>query len=719
MNLLELWGGVECTVNRVGEQYLNQLDFNGHRERIEDLDALAALGIRRLRYPILWELTAPHAAETYDWRWADQRLERLRELGIDPIIGFVHHGSGPRYTNLLDANFAEALARYARAFATRFPHIDHYTPVNEPLTTARFSALYALWYPHKRDDRSFVRAVINQCRAVVLAMRAIREINPFARLVQTEDLGRIYSTPDLQYQADFENERRWLTWDLLSGRVDKHHALWRYLLRARVPQAELEEFIASPCPPDIFGLNHYVTSDRFLHSDLSQYDRRHWGGNGIHRYVDLEAVRVANDVDCGFTPALGELWSRYRKPIVITEAHLGCTREEQLRWLFEAWQAAETARTQGIDIRAVTCWALYGSYHWNTLLTRTDGHYEAGAFDVRGDKPRPTALARLLRHLAGGQRHMSPVLDTPGWWRRPNRLLQPDSAHVAAFDNAHDARRSPPVLITGAGTLGRAFARICELRGLPYVLCARADLNICDRAALANKLKEIQPWCIVNTAGYVRVDDAERDAQRCYMENSFGPRTLATACLQQDIPFLTFSSDLVFDGTSSSPYRESHRVAPLNVYGMSKARAERQILRLYPHALVIRTSAFFGPWDDYNFMTIVLRELALGSTFVAAEDQVVSPTYVPDLVNASLDLLIDGEYGLWHVANRGSISWLEFAREGAARARVNTKSLRAGSWRTLGQRAPRPPYSALTSERGLLLPTLEDALDRYVAARAA
>ena len=123
---------------------------------------------------MLWERTAPHGLETADWSWPDERLGRLRELGIRPIAGLVHHGSGPRDTNLLDPLFPEKLAAYAGAVAARYPWLDAYTPVNEPLTTARFSGLYGVWYPHGRDGQTLLRTLITECRATVEAMRAIR-----------------------------------------------------------------------------------------------------------------------------------------------------------------------------------------------------------------------------------------------------------------------------------------------------------------------------------------------------------------------------------------------------------------------------------------------------------------------------------------------------------------------------------------------------------------
>ena len=155
-------------------------------------------------------------------------MESLRRLGLKPIVGLVHHGSGPHYTSLVDPEFPEKFASFAGAVARRFPWVTDYTPINEPLTTARFSCLYGHWYPHLRDPLSFARALLLQCRAIVLSMRAIREVNPSARLVQTEDLGKTFSTRTLAYQAEFENDRRWLTFDLLCRRIVPDAPMWEY-----------------------------------------------------------------------------------------------------------------------------------------------------------------------------------------------------------------------------------------------------------------------------------------------------------------------------------------------------------------------------------------------------------------------------------------------------------------------------------------------------------
>ena len=717
---LEIWGGIECTVNRVGDRFFDQLRRNGHEDRIDDLDRIAALGVRTLRYPVLWERVAPESLEKADWSFSDTRLARLRELGIRPIVGLVHHGSGPQHTSLVDPAFPEGLAAFARAVAERYPWIDAYTPVNEPLTTARFSGLYGIWYPHGRDDVSFLRALLGELRGTVLAMRAVRVVTPAAILVQTEDFGRTTSTETLAYQAAYENERRLLGIDLLAGRVGPGHPLYAWLIERGVEEKELAFFREAPCPPDILGINYYVTSDRYLDERLEAYPPCYHGGNGRHAYADVDTARVAGQSIFGHRDLLRSLWARYGIPLAITEAHLGGHREDQLRWFFAAHRAAEDARAEGIDVRAVTAWAMLGSFDWNVLVTREGDHYEPGAFDVRSPLPRPTAIGALVRELAEGRIPEHPALAVPGWWDRPDRILFPPE-RAARVELGQDRRyeQARPILITGAsGTLGQAFGRVCVMRGLPFRLVGRTEMDIANLDDVSRVLEELSPWAVINAAGYVRVDDAELDWRRCGRDNVMGPAMLAQACREHSIKLVTFSSDLVFDGAQGKPYVESDRVGPLNVYGKSKADAERLTLAAYPAALVIRTAAFFGPWDEHNFVFKAIASLAESGTFRAADDLIVSPTYVPDLVNVALDLLIDGESGLWHLTNRGAVTWLELARQSAVLAGVDTAGLIGCPSQGLGFSAPRPPYCALGSERGLLLPTLEESLGRYVHERA-
>jgi dTDP-4-dehydrorhamnose reductase len=417
-----VWGGVECTVNRVGDAWHDQLERSGHAARLDDLDRVAALGIRTLRYPVLWERIAGQGLARADFGWADVRLDRLRALGVKPIVGLVHHGSGPADTSVVDPDFAPRLAAYARMVASRYPWVRDWTPVNEPLTTARFSGLYGHWYPHGRDTPTFLRALVTQCRAIVVAMRAIRAVVPGARLVQTEDVATIHASPEIAHQAEYENHRRWLSLDLLTGRVDERHPLRAHLIDEGVGPEELDFFLAHPCPPDVVGINYYVTSDRVLDADRMRWPSVTHGGNGREQYADVEAARAWGAGIAGHQAILELVWDRYRLPLALTEVHLGCSRDEQVRWLVDAWCGALAARRAGCDVRAVTAWALFGTYDWDSLAVASNGSYEPGAFDVRGVEPRPTALAAVTTSLAARGTWDHPTLDIPGWWRRSSRL---------------------------------------------------------------------------------------------------------------------------------------------------------------------------------------------------------------------------------------------------------------------------------------------------------
>src|SRR5579884_2586063 len=715
----ELWAGFECTVNRVGDRYLDQLELSGHAHRESDLELLRDLGVKAVRYPVGWERTARDPAQEGDWSWSDRRLNKIRELGIMPIVGLLHHGSGPRHTNLLDPKFPELLAQYAAKVAERYPWVDAYTPVNEPLTTARFSCLYGHWYPHEKNDAAFFRALINQCRATVLAMREIRKINPRARLIQTEDLGKTHSTAQLEYQAEFENERRWLSLDLLCGRVDKDHPLREYLNKFGVTDDDLAWFRSNRCPPDIMGFNYYLSSERFIDHRVEEYTGCAIGGNGREPYVDIEAARILKDGIDGAGGLLREAWQRYGLPLAITELHNGCTREEQARWFVEQYESASALLSEGIDLRAITAWALLGSFYWNTLVTR-EGNYEPGVYDLRADRPLPTIMVKVLRELAEGRIPDEPFLKSPGWWQKSSRHIygvcySPRIEKIEAPSASLRDKKAPPILIAGRGTLGNAFARICNERGLDYQLLSRAQMDIADVQSVNAAVNRWHPWAIVNAAGYARVDDAELESEQCWRENTNGPAVLAAICENRGIKLLSFSSDLVFDGNKSSPYLESDPVRPLNVYGRSKAEAERAVLMLSPSALIVRTSAFFGPWDEANFITATLNALARGHEVTTVSDYVISPTYVPDLVHTSLDLLINGAQGVWHLANRGAITWSELAMTAARMGGITTARLshsRNCQWIST---AVRPRYSVLGSERANFMPSLEDALTRYFA----
>ena len=705
----EIWGGIECTINRLSSGYKDQLIYSGHYQRDGDIEAIAGLGIKTLRYPILWEKHQPEKNGEIDFSWLENQLDKIRQFNIVPVVGLVHHGSGPSYTNLLDPEFPELLAAYAKKVAEKFPWHKMYTPVNEPLTTARFSGLYGHWYPHETNDVSFVKTLLNQLKGTALAMDEIRKINPEAILVQTEDLGKTYSTPLLEYQARLENERRYLTFDILCGKFTAEHPFYEHFMNLGISPEELDYFVQNPCPPDLIGANYYCTSERFLDEDLTKYSESRHGGNTLHSYADVEAVRVKFNEPHGFEVVMNEIWTRYHLPIAVTEVHLHCSREGQIQWFLDIYESACRLSNDGIDIRAVTAWSLLGSYGWNTLLTSDYDEYERGAFDVSSGNLRATAFAGVLKNLTHTGTYSNPALHGNSWWKSESRYFGcNDSENDASFPTDQQ-----PILIFGkTGTLGNAFGKICRSRSLKYILVDRAEADICNSIEVEETIRKYKPWAIINAAGFVRVDHAETESEQCFRENSVGPTILAKACSKHNVKFVTFSSDLVFDGNKKQPYVESDAVNPLNIYGKSKTIAEENILTIMPVALIVRTSAFFGPWDHFNFVNAVIRTLGHGNIFYASAD-IVSPTYVPHLVNATLDLLIDDEYGIWHLTNNEAISWLDFAKRIADEAGLDMSLIRKLE---AVLPAKRPAYSAMQSEKSILMPSLSKAIAAYFSA---
>ena len=355
-----------------------------------------------------------------------------------------------------------------------------------------------------------------------------------------------------------------------------------------------------------------------------------------------------------------------------------------------------------------TAWALFGSLDWDSLVVRVRRRTtRRDSFDLRAPPPRPTALVRLHRQLAAGERPRIPLASCPS------------GGGAGRLSSAGVRGRSPmpadaaPILIVGArGTLGSAFQRMCAARGLPVALVARHDWTYRSgarrrRAATCPAVGSGQRrrlcaggrrgrggvgWLRLNSDGPV----------------SAGGRLSATS----RVPLVTFSSDLVFDGAASRPYVEadSGRAAQ-RVRSRERPRRNGACLTA-SRGLDVRTSAFFGPWTTTISLLARARDRPQ-EPFQAADDCVVSPTYIPDLVDAVLDLLIDSERGIWHLANKGAVTWLEFARSIAAGMASGTQLITPCRWRDVSLAARRPAYSVLSSERGMLLQPLGGAIEAY------
>jgi len=277
-------------------------------------------------------------------------------------------------------------------------------------------------------------------------------------------------------------------------------------------------------------------------------------------------------------------------------------------------------------------------------------------------------------------------------------------------------------LVAGAGgQLGRQLA--LQLGDEVAWAGGRAELDVTDAEAVAATVRRVAPDVIFNAAAYNKVDGAETETARALEVNALGPRLLAQAAKEAGALFVHFSTDYVFDGALTRPYREDDCPRPLCAYGVSKLAGEGFVAASRAEWLLVRASGVFGRGGSRqkggSFVERILEQARAARPLRVVNDQVFSPTYAPDLARATLALVRARARGLFHVANEGSCSWYELAVAGLALAGVQAPVTAIGA-AELGSAAARPPYSALDTGRyrSLGLPPLRpwrEALAEFLA----
>jgi dTDP-4-dehydrorhamnose reductase len=276
------------------------------------------------------------------------------------------------------------------------------------------------------------------------------------------------------------------------------------------------------------------------------------------------------------------------------------------------------------------------------------------------------------------------------------------------------------VLVAGAaGMLGRDVVLAAGNAGHAVVGFGHTELDVTDRAAVERKLELERPDVVIDCAAWTDVDGAEQAEEAAMAVNGTGAGNLAAAAAGVEASVVYVSTDYVFDGSKGAPYVESDQPGPLSAYGRTKLAGEEAVAAANKRHFVVRSAGLFGI-GGRNFVDTMLRLAEVQNEVLVIRDQVTSPTYTWHLSYGIVRLIEGVEFGIHHMAAEGSCSWYDFAREIFEQAHVECKVL-SGTTEMLGRPAPRPAFSALTSQRehAIRLPSWQDGLAGYIAQRQA
>jgi dTDP-4-dehydrorhamnose reductase len=252
-------------------------------------------------------------------------------------------------------------------------------------------------------------------------------------------------------------------------------------------------------------------------------------------------------------------------------------------------------------------------------------------------------------------------------------------------------------LIIGArGMLARALRELCERQGRPSQGLDLPEFDLTDPAQVEGAVKAGHT-AVLNCAAFANVDGAESDETTANKVNGYGVELLARSCAQRGVPLVHYSTDYVFSGQASAPYRTDEPHAPLGAYGRSKALGERALWQANGPHLLLRTSWLYAPWAN-NFVRTIFKASRERPSLKVVSDQRGRPTSAEHLARATLALLDQQARGTLHVTDGGECTWYEFASEivrlSGHACRVEPQT--SAEYRALKPNAaPRPAYSVL------------------------
>ena len=361
---------------------VDEMEKCGHYARWrDDFRLVGDLGIEYLRYGPPYYST--HAGPgKYNWEFADETFQALHDQHITPIADLCHFGVPDWIGDFQNPDWPSHFAEYAKAFATRFPWVRYFTPINEIFIAALFSARYGWWNERLASDRAFVTALKHLCQANVLAMKAILEIQPTAVFIQSESSEYFHAEgPSCLEKADFLNERRFVALDLSYG-VPVNVIIYQYLLDHGMTREEYEWFSKNPVKAScVMGNDYYITNEHLVHTDGTTSP----SGEVFGYYVITR-----------------QYYERYRLPVMHTETNLH-DDGRACSWLKKQWANLLRLRQDGVTIIGFTWYSLTDQVDWDTALREDNGHVNPlGLCDLnRKIRPVGEAYRQLVAEWRG------------------------------------------------------------------------------------------------------------------------------------------------------------------------------------------------------------------------------------------------------------------------------------------------------------------------------
>ncbi|MBI1866268.1 MAG: dTDP-4-dehydrorhamnose reductase [Candidatus Staskawiczbacteria bacterium] len=278
------------------------------------------------------------------------------------------------------------------------------------------------------------------------------------------------------------------------------------------------------------------------------------------------------------------------------------------------------------------------------------------------------------------------------------------------------------LLIGKNGQLGSEIIKDAFSFGFEIVGFEQEELDVINHLQVKEKIEKIKPDIVINTSAYQVILLCEANPSLAMAVHFIAVQNLARVCQENNVIFVTYSSDYVFDGEKGAPYDEEDLPNPLQVYGLSKLAGEYAALHVYPGGVfVVRTCGLYGGKkgspEKGNFVLNIIKEAQDKKVIEVSCEQIVSPAYAGDLSKATLKLLTsEAKSGIYHLVNEGACSWYEFTKEIFTLAGIN-KELKPVDRHGLDGQVKRPKFSALKNTKakslGITLPSWQEGLRSY------